>query len=133
MWRRNSIGTMEEVPSARAGVKRFSQNQNRCALDSNAGKSSRAPRPGVDVDSVRPDVGMRHRRMAVNDNHAVVLYRVEELVTNPKQILGILLLDRNARANTSMNKQEISAIKTVTETLQKQFVCSRKGAAKAPM
>jgi hypothetical protein len=71
--------------------------------------------------------------MAVNDNHAVVLYRVEELVTNPEQILEILLLDRDARANTGMNKQEISAIKTITETLQKQFVCTRKGAAKAPM
>lgn len=108
-----------EASSARADVKRFSQNQYRCALDSNAGESSRAPRPGVDVDPVRPDVGMRHRRMAVNDNHAVVLYGVEELVTNPEQILQILLLDRDARANTGMNKQEISAIKTITETLQK--------------
>src|SRR5258708_23682890 len=109
---------MAKLTSARAEVKRFSQNQNRCALDGNAGKSSRAPRPGVDVDSVRPDVGMRHRRMAVNDNHAVVLYRVEKLVTNPEQILQILLLDRDARPNTGMNQKEISAIKTIRKTLQ---------------
>src|SRR6266850_7752696 len=115
MWRRNSIGTMEEVPSAAAGVKRFSQNQNRCALDSNAGEGSRAPRPGVDVDSVMPDIGMWHRRMAVNDNHSVVLCRVEELVTNPEQILKILPLDRDAGANAGMYKQEISAIKTAAE------------------
>src|SRR5260370_36143950 len=115
MWRRNSIGTMEEVPSARAGVKRFSQNQNRCALDRNAGEGSRAPRSGVDVDSVMPDIGMRHRRMAVNDNHPVVLHRVEEIVTNPEQILEILLFDRDAGANTGVNKQEISAIKTVAD------------------
>src|SRR5712664_2494020 len=131
MWRRNSIGTMEEVPSAAAGVNRFSQNQNRCALDGNAGEGSRAPRPGVDVDSVMPDIGMWHRRMAVNDEHSVVLYRVEELVTNPEQILESLLLDRDARANTGMYKQEIAAIKTIVETLQEQFVCTRKGAAKA--
>src|ERR1700704_2689430 len=54
---------MAELPSARAGVKRFSQNQNRCALDSNAGEGSRAPRPGVDVDSVMPDIGMWHRHI----------------------------------------------------------------------
>src|SRR3979409_2661637 len=102
---------MAELPSARAGVKRFSQNQNRCALDSNAGEGSRAPRPGVDVDSVMPDIGMWHRRMAVDDKHSVVLCRVEELVTNPEQILEILLLDRDAGANTGMYKQEISAKK----------------------
>src|SRR6202165_1718647 len=124
---------MAEPPSAAAGVKRFSQNQNRCALDSNAGEGSRAPSPGFDFDSVMPDIGMWHRRMAVDDKHSVVLCRVEELVTNPEQILKILPLDRDARANTGMYKQEISAIKTVAETLQEQFVCTRKGAAKAPM
>ena len=54
-------------------------------------------------------------------------------MTNPEQILKILPLDRDARANTGMYKQEISAVKTVAETLQEQFVCTRKGAAKAPM
>src|SRR5258708_11880385 len=118
----NFLGAVAELASPRAGVKRFLQNQNRCALDRNAGEGSRAPRSGVDVDSVMPDIGMRHRRMAVNDNHPVVLHRVEEIVTNPEQIMEVLLLDRDAGANTGVNKQEISPLKTLTEPLTEHFL-----------
>src|SRR5260370_17030864 len=111
----NFLGAVAELASPRAGLKRFLQNQNRCALDRNAGEGSRAPRSGVDVDSVMPDIGMRHRRMPVNDNHPVVPHRVKEISTNPEQILEILLFDRDAGANTGVNKQEISAIKTVAD------------------
>src|SRR5580692_5384553 len=105
---------MVKVPSARAEqfhrqdtmqallTKPELQNQNRCAFDRCAGESSRSPRAGVDVHSVLPDVGMRHRRMAVDDEFAVVLRRVEKFMTNPEQIVEVLLLDRDSRANTRM-------------------------------
>ena len=99
-----------------------SQNQNRCALDRDAGESSRPPRSGVDVDSVLPDIGMRHWRVAVNDEFTVVLCRVEKLMTNPEQIVVVLLLDRDVRANAGMHEQEISAAKAVAEALQEQLV-----------
>ncbi len=98
------------------GSKRFSQNQYRCALDGNAGQSSGAPSSGVDVDPVLLDVGMRHRRMAMNDKVSVVLRRVEKLMANPEQIVEVLPLDRNARANPGMDEQEVSAAETVVET-----------------
>jgi hypothetical protein len=111
--------------------KRLSQKQNRRALDGDAGQSSRAPRAGVDVDSIMPDIGMWHRRMAVNDKLSVVPCRVEELVADPEQVVEILPLDRNGWANTGMYEQEISAAKTRAETLQQQFVRARKGIPKA--
>ena len=98
------------------GSKRFLQNQNRRALDGDAGQSSGAPRCGVDVDAVLSDVGMRHRRVAMNDKFSVVLRRVEKLMTNPEQIVEVLPLDRNARANPGMDEQEVSAAETVVET-----------------
>src|SRR5258708_2132353 len=111
--------------------KPFSQNQNLRALDSDAGEGSRLPRSGIDVDPVVSNVGMRPRRMAMNDKFSVVPCRVEELVTNPEQVIEILPLDRDARPNAGMYKQEISAAKAILEALQEQFVCPREGAAKA--
>jgi hypothetical protein len=91
------------------------------------------PSACVDVDSVRPDIGMRHRCMAVNDESSVRLRRVEELVTNPYEIVDILPFDRNAGTNAGVYKQEISAAKTVAEASQEQIVRMRKNATKAPL
>ena len=111
--------------------KRLLQNQNRRALDGDAGQGSRAPRAGVDVDSIMPDIGMRHRRVTVNHKLSMVPRGVEELVADPEQVVEILPLDRNGWANTSMYEQEISAAKTRAETLQQQFVRAWKGIPKA--
>jgi hypothetical protein len=123
MWRSGSIGMVR--------CKRFSQNKNRCAFDSDTSQSSRVPRPGVDVDPVMTNIGIRHRRMAVNDKFSVILFRVEKLVTNPEQVLDILLLPRDVGTDTGMYKQEISATKTIVETLQEELVGARKSADKA--
>src|SRR4051812_5980163 len=98
-------------------VKRLLQNQNRRAFDGDAGERARPPRARVDVHSVPPDVGMRHRRVTVNDEFAVVLRRVEELTANPKQIVEVLLLNRDARAYPRVHEQEIAAAEAVAEAL----------------
>ena len=54
---------------------RFSQHQDRGALDRDAGQDSRPTRPGVDVDAIVPDIGMRNRRVAMNDEVPVVRRR----------------------------------------------------------
>src|SRR6202035_2066810 len=121
--------TQPRVPSAMhdtEGTQAFSQNQNRRALDRDARESSRSPRSGVDVDAVMPDIGMRNRRMTMNDEVPVVLRRVEELMTNPKQVMEILLLDRGIGADAGVNEQEIPATKAVAQALQKQLVRARK-------
>jgi hypothetical protein len=68
---------------------------------------------------------MRHRRMAVYDEFAVVLRRVEKFMTNPEQIVEVLLLDRDSRADTRMHEQEIATTKTVAEALQENLVRAR--------
>jgi hypothetical protein len=52
----------------------------------------------------------------MNDKVSVVLRRVEKLMANPEQIVEVLPLDRNARANPGMDEQEVSAAETVVET-----------------
>ena len=76
---------------------------------------------------------MRDRCVAVYDEAAVVLDRVEELMTDPEQIVRILLPDRNAGVNAGMDKQKISATEMIAQTLQKQFVCTRKSVPKAQL
>lgn len=76
---------------------------------------------------------MRHRRMTVHDESFVVPRAVEELITNPDQIIGVLLLDRNARTNTRMHEQEIAATELVAQALHDQFMRTRKHVEKAAM
>lgn len=54
----------------------------------------------------------------MDDQSSMVLLRVEEFVTDPEQIHCILLLDRDARANTCMDKQKIAAREMIAQTLQ---------------
>src|ERR1700731_2549598 len=76
---------------------------------------------------------MRNRRVTVNDVFSVPLRKVEELAANPYEIVGVLPFDWNARTNAGMDKQEISAAKTVAKASQEQIACARKDAAKAPL
>src|SRR5580658_9215029 len=108
-----------------ARSKRFLQNEYRRTFDGDAGKSSRSPRSGIDVHSVLPDVGMWHRRMAVDDEFAMVLRRAEKFITNPHQVVEVLLPDGNARANAGMHEQEIAAAEAVAEALQENLVRTR--------
>ena len=110
-----------------------SQEKNRRSFDRDAGQSSRSPRTSIDVDSVAPDIRMRHRRVTVHNESFVVSRRVEELVANPDQIVEILSLDRDVRTNAGVNEQEIAAAELIAQALHEQFVCTRKGVEKAAM
>lgn len=76
---------------------------------------------------------MRHWRMTVHNESFVVPRAVEELITNPDQIICILMFDRNIRTNARMHEQEISATELVAQALHDQFVCTRKRVEKAAM
>ena len=76
---------------------------------------------------------MRHRRVTVHDESFVTSRGIEELVPNPDQIVNILLLDRDVRANARMHEQEIAATEPVAQALHDQFVCTRKHVEKAAM
>jgi hypothetical protein len=55
--------------------------------------------------------------MTVNDEFAMVPRRVEKFLTNPEQIVEVLLRDRNARAYARRHEQEITAAKAVADAL----------------
>src|SRR2546423_119116 len=108
-----------------------SQKQNRRAFNCSTGQATRLPRAGVDVDAVEPDIGMRHWCVSMHDEFAVVFIRVEKLVANPDEIVGILALDRNAGADAGVHEQKVSAAVTVVQALQEQFVGPREYRDKA--
>jgi hypothetical protein len=113
------------------GQQPFLQDQNCCALDGDAGQGSRTPGAGVDVDPVAAYVRVRHRRMAMHNEFAVVLGRVEELVTDPDQVIGILVFDRDVGPDAGVNEQEVSTRKMIAQTLQKKLVRPWKGLEEA--
>ena len=77
-------------------------------------------------------IGMWHRRVAVNDEFAVVpAGRIEKFVTDPEQIVRILTLERNAGAYAGVHEQKISAAIDVSQSPQEQFVESREDGEKA--
>lgn len=52
---------------------------------------------------------MRYRRVAVNDQFAVIKLRVEKLAADPEQVVKPLSFEGNAGANAGMNEQQIAA------------------------
>lgn len=54
----------------------------------------------------------------MHNKRAVALFEAQEFITNPKNVMQRLLRQRNAGAKSGMNKQEISARKTVVETIE---------------
>ena len=104
----------------------FLQYNDVVSFDRDCSQNARSPRAGVNVDAIAVELGMLHRSVAVNHNLPVIRVRLKKIVSYPVQVFGILLIERNAGANPGMNKQEVSAHKAVTQTLQKQFVSARK-------
>jgi len=110
-----------------------SQEEERRSFDRNTSQSSRAPCGSVDVDSIVPDIRMRHRRMTMHDESSVTPRRVEELITNPNQIIGILMLNRDIRANAGVHEQEIAATELIAQASHDQIVCTGKRVNKVAM
>lgn len=110
-----------------------SQKENRGAFNCDARESSRLPCAGVDVDSIVSDIGVRHRCVTVHDEVSVVLRGVEELLSYPDQVVGILMIDGNVRTNARVNEQKIAAAELISQALHEQFVRTRKGVEKAAM
>lgn len=107
------------------------KKEKRRAFDRDAGQCSRSPRASVDVDAIVSNVRVRHRCMSVHNESSVVLRRIKELVADPDQVVGILMLERNAWTNAGVHEQEIAANEQIAQTLHEQFVCARKSVDKA--
>ncbi|CAM5392388.1 putative protein OS=Afipia felis OX=1035 GN=NCTC12722_02261 PE=4 SV=1 [Afipia felis] len=69
----------------------------------------------------------------MHDNRTVTLLEVQELVTNPEKVMRGLLRQRNAGANSRMNKQEITAGKTVLKSTEKEAMRCGENLAQTPM
>ena len=110
------------------------KTQNRRAFDSSAGKSSRSPRAGIDIDPVVPDIGMWNRRMAVDHEFAMVLQGVEKFLTRSvsrswKFCCGI---GTPGRMPACTNREiAYTAAKAVAETLQENLRARAEKRAKA--
>src|SRR5438270_38029 len=76
-----------------------------------------AIRAGVDADAVCALVHRVRYCMAVNDDTAMVLRVAEERVADPSQVLSVLLLHRDARADSGMDEQIISEGERIGEAL----------------
>src|SRR5579859_6191573 len=101
------------------------QKQNRCSLDRDAGESSTPARSSVDVDSIRTNLGMRNRCVSVNNQLAMIEFRVEKVAADPEQIVELLLFEGNAGADAGMDEQKIPAAQPGFQTLQEQCVGAR--------
>ena len=60
---------------------------------------------GVDVDSVGQVFDLQTDRVAMHDRNAVIGGGIEKFFAYPDQVLGRLLFDRNAWADTRMAKK----------------------------
>jgi hypothetical protein len=96
------------------------QEHDRCSLDRDAGESPSPNSTSVDVDSIRADVGMRNRRVSVNDQLAVIELRFEKLAADPDEIIELLSFERNAGTDAGMNEQKVAATKPRLQALQEQ-------------
>jgi hypothetical protein len=126
--RRKNVTTGSNISSKWRRGATTSENKNVVTFDRNACQNSGSPCPGIDIDAVPENFGMLHGRVAMDDNFAVILRRVEEFVANPKQIFGPLLLDRDAWLYARMDEQEIAADETVAKALKEQFMRAGKHA-----
>jgi hypothetical protein len=107
------------VSSIASGWKR----SNYGAFNYDTSQSTGRKGAGVDVDSIRSEIGCVDRRMPVNDEALELLLAGKKFVTYPEQVFLFLLLDRNARPNTGVDKEEISAGEREIERLEKFEMC----------
>ncbi len=75
---------------------------------------------------------MTNRCVPVHDKRSMTLFEAQEFITNPEKVMQRLVRQRNARAKSCMNKQEISARKTVVETIEEETMSFWKKAKQTP-
>src|SRR3546814_16259523 len=91
-----------------------------CALQANRGQAATVICARVDSNTVGVLVHFQHDRVAMHHDLAFVrLPRRQELVTDPAQILRLLLCQWNARLNALMDEGINADSAPVLETIQK--------------
>jgi hypothetical protein len=78
------------------------------ALEADRGQPAAGEGAGVDADPVGADVDILGDRMAVDDHLAEAVAVAEEIVADPAEVAGRLLLDRDARPEAGMDEQIVA-------------------------
>ena len=95
-----------EAGADRPGARTFGLEQgDGVGLEHEAGEPAGPHRPGVDGDAVRVVLDHRHDGVAVHDLEAEVGGRAQERLANPDQVVAILRLERDARADAGVHEQ----------------------------
>jgi hypothetical protein len=82
----------------------LSQEGNGSSIEDETCESSAEHRTSVDVDAIAHDVRMRHRRVSVHHDAAMIGGRLKELVANPDQVVLHLMFKRNAWPDSSVHE-----------------------------
>src|SRR5262245_24772443 len=77
-------------------------------LQHKAGESPGKDGAGVDVDAVRQDFGLGDRRMAVDDDDAVIGAAQKELVPYPDEVVRRLAVEGDTRANAGVAEEVVA-------------------------
>src|SRR6185437_11521430 len=73
-------------------------------IEDEAGEPAAGEGPGVDADAVGANDRRLGNAVAMDDDLAEIDARLQKLVANPKQVLRLLTLERDARPDPGMNE-----------------------------
>src|SRR3990172_1708150 len=85
----------------------------------------------VDADPVLLHENLPHRRVTEDDRLGVAPRKGVKLFANPEKILGVLLLQRDARPDPAVHKEMLIGLIVQTQTVQKIKMGSRDAAQPA--
>jgi hypothetical protein len=100
------------------------KDENARSLNCDTCEHAAAPRAGVNIDSIMPDIWMRDGCVAVHHDFSVLLLGGEKILAYPDQIMRILLIEWHAWANSRMHEQKVAAEERVLQALQEQLMRS---------
>src|SRR5262249_5851689 len=100
------------------------------ALQDQAGQPPGGIGASIDIDAIGPDLGLRYRRMPVDNDLAKIPLVVEKLLANPTEVLLALRLKRNARTDTGMHEEVTPATKPGNQLIEEGAVRRWRGLEK---
>src|SRR5262249_20342611 len=89
------------------------------SLDYEASQSTGSIRTGIYVDAVRANLRLRHRCVSVHNNFFETSFVIEKIIADREQIVLALVSQRDARAHSSMHKEEVLTDKRNSELVEK--------------
>ena len=72
------------------------------------GQSTRRESPGIDINSIWPNVRLHYRRMTVDDNLVELVFTKKKIFTDPQQVLFTLLIQCDTGTHPRMGEKVVS-------------------------